>query len=112
MHNQIRERNFSQFREILLLSGSLLGASAHAAGESSRSRLCRLRLSPVLLTDHFITAHYSSFRLEQEDKTTVLCSTTGGLVIREDRRILTTMAAFVCVVVDLLAIPTVQPAGH
>ena len=31
----------------------------------------------------------------------------AGLVIRENRRILATMATFVCVVVDLLAIPTV-----
>ena len=42
---------------------SLLGTWAHIADKSSRSRLCWLQLLPVRLTDHCITAHYSSFSL-------------------------------------------------
>ena len=60
----IRERNFLGSTEILLLSGSLLGTWAHLADKSSRSRLCCLRLFPVLFTDHFITVHYSGSSLQ------------------------------------------------
>ncbi len=62
----IRERNFAGSTEILLSSGSLLGTWAHLADTSSRSRLCWLQLFPVLFTDHFITAHYSSFSSASE----------------------------------------------
>ena len=55
----VQGRTLTEYEGDCAADRSLLGTWAHSADKSSRSRLCWLRLFPVLLTAHCITAHYS-----------------------------------------------------